>query len=372
MLKKIIIPLLILFVASLVWAGMRFFSNPTQLFPYPYKVALENELESAGDIVIIGDRLGTKLSDHLETWEARLSKGLRNPLKIINLAADKEGLHRSLAKLKRLKKFPAVVIYLGGSEEFYEDKYDLYRNYKTFQHNMKIYQSDFWQSVMMLAPALSRLIYQPYHYVRLDSQPKADKKSYPPAHKQLQIEMGYNLFNWELEELIALVKEKNSTLIMITPPINLNVPPQNVCSNSSTVRIREEQQEIEKLLAENPKEALESAAFLANVTVGNARSFYLLGKAYQKNGSLTKAKGMYYRAGALDCSTWRNSIVINKTILEKGSQSDIPVIDFNQMVNKGFTGSSKHLFKDQIYPREKFYRKLFTELDVPVRKVLKL
>ena len=66
--------------------------------------------------------MGSALQRFLPEMIERLSKDLNEPIKIYNWSKPNEGLHRTISKLKSLKKLPPMVIFHGASQEFFEKK----------------------------------------------------------------------------------------------------------------------------------------------------------------------------------------------------------------------------------------------------------
>ena len=78
----------------------------------------------------------------------------------------------------------------------------------------------------MAFPFLSKFIYEPVSLIKLDSL-NEDRDNLEGEDKLTKMEMTYKFFRHQLWDMINYVKEKNSTLILLTTPINLKVPPKN-------------------------------------------------------------------------------------------------------------------------------------------------
>ncbi len=365
--------LLISLILSISFIYCRYTTTPTKIIPYPYnliKSAFSGEQEALNsDILIIGDRMGKALDPFLESIKSNTAKGLESPLRIINWSRPNEGLHRTLAKLKGLKKLPKVIIYHGASEEFFEKKF-LVKDIKKIKKNFELYKNEKVLTSIMTYPPLSKFIYSKMSDIRLNELTK-NTSEYPPQLKQVQMEIGYILYKNELRELIEYIKNEESQLILLTTPLNLEAAPKDVCSNSLSTTVQIEQNDINKLLAANKtKEAYRRAKELNVTTPGNALSSYLLGKAALKIGRIKEAKAALNIATALDCGTWRSNAVFNSIIKRQAQLNDLHIIDFHEGLNRSL--GKNILFMDDIYPQTLFYQALSKEIIKKIKIIFKL
>src|SRR5690606_23076896 len=94
--------------------------------------------------------------------------------------------------------------------------------------------------------------------------------------KLKQLEMLYQVYAWELDELVKLTKAKNSRLILMTTPVNLDPPPVANCALSEDDQVRQLVKDYVQLLQEGKsKEVYEDIKKLAEKTVINARVLWL-------------------------------------------------------------------------------------------------
>ena len=64
--------------------------------------------------------MGHNLNAYLPSLIKDISSNLAEVIKVFNWSRKNEGMHRTLSKIKSLKNLPEIIIYHGGSEEFFE------------------------------------------------------------------------------------------------------------------------------------------------------------------------------------------------------------------------------------------------------------
>jgi hypothetical protein len=375
MIKKFFIILLVLLLGAAAFLYFEYSAKKTLITPYPYsfntnaKMALEKEIVEAGNakILIVGDRMGEVMSKYTPELIDELAKSFKFQPKIYNWSKPHEGLHRTLNKLKSLKKFPSIIIYHGASSELFEKTFDVTDKEAIFK-NFSFYDDEKIISLIITFPWLSKIIYKKMHYVELGPI-KEYQNQLPSTSKILEKEVSFKLFDYELRELIDLVKDKKSNLILITTPLNLEVRPHEICSHSTTNAVIEMQQEIEELLKEgNFKKAYPKALALSNETVSNALSFYLLGQASMGLGDLPMARESFQKATVFDCSSWRGNAVYNAIMKSTAKKRQVTLIDFDQYMASAL--SKDGLFMDDIFPQNVFYQTMIGELKENLKKIL--
>jgi len=374
MVKKLLIIISLTFAAGIGWIGHRWFTQPTLIAPLPYQIQVEYgtdlDLAQEANVLIIGDRLGKSLDPYINDLIEKLSVKLKDPLRIVNWSAVHENLGRSLHKLKQLKKFPDVILYLGGSEEFFEERFHI-QDRKKILENIKIFKDENKSSLIYTFPPLSRFLYNPVKRYKLSAAPLKDPGDFTSKYQQLKMEITFKLFDVELEELIALVKERGSYLILSTAPVNLELKPKKVCLNSTTDSLEQYQRELEKKLEQgNHKAVLSEIRKLSETSIGNAQSFYLLGKAQLGSGLFDQAQVSLKKAAAFDCGADRSHPVFNSIIKKKVLGQGIKLLDFNNIVTRHL--GLNELFLAEHFPQEIYYRHYVEELYVTIKEKFKL
>lgn len=364
MLKKLLISLFIVVITS-IGAYFYFLSEKRIIIkPYPYtvltyKVDGQVEAEKA-DVLIIGDRMGVALDKEIKNLE------LATQLRFYNWAKSHEGLHRTLYRLKLLKKFPPIIIYHGASEELLEKKFNVFEKSK-IEKNFATFEDDKIISLIITFPILSKYYYHKINYIDLGAITE-NKEVYSPEDKINQKQLSFQFFTQEIRDLIELAQQNKSKLIFITTPLNSNVAPKEVCAHANTNTIQEMHIEIDKFIQDGQfKEAYSMAQKLSDVTTANAQSFYLLGLAARGAGDQQISRQAFQKASVFDCLNWRGNSVYNSIIAKEGRKNLIPVIDFDLQINSG--ESPDKAFADDIYPKAVFYQSLAKELGETIKLI---
>jgi hypothetical protein len=379
MLKK----LLIITFAGILGASAYFYwvysNKRTLIEPYPYTFlnsfdekykkdhAAEISEAQNAKILIVGDRMGLTLAPYMESLQARFAGALKTPPSVYNWSVENEGLHRTLHKLKTLKKLPPIIIYFGASSEMAEKKFNV-KNRDAIDKNFKTYDDEKLISLIITFPWLSKVLYDDLRYYDLGAF-KEYKSVEAAPQKLVEKELSFKLFNYEVKQLINLVKDKRSNLVFITTPLNLDIEPKEVCAHSTSNEIIELQQEIEaEIKAGSYKSAYPKSLDLAKATYSNARSFYILGKAALGAGDIRAAREALLQATVFDCSSWRGNVVYNSIIKNLAASSQLNVVDFDQLMSSQL--SSEGLFFDELVPQNVFYQSMIKELGDILKSIL--
>ncbi len=369
------------FLAAAALIAYKISLTPQMVIPFPYKIELSsstNLFEERSDtnphIVILGDRMGKTLVHYLPPLTTLVSQGLRNPLVIQNWSQEGEGIHRSVEKLKRYAKeydnLPSMIIFHGGSQEFYEKRFSL-ENREAILKNFEYYQNDALASAVILLPWLSRLIYHPMELVKLGPVIDKDENRYTSLQTQQRMELTFKFFDYHLQEMISLARQHDSTLIFITTPVNLEEPPRTICTNAHDQEKDQAHKQIEELLAEGrTKEAFSMAERLYEENIGNAMTAYLYGLTAKANNQISVAREALIQAAATDCETWRINPVFNSLKAHYAHKEDLFFIDFDRMLNQQL--GQNVLFLNPIYPQHLFYQRLTQILAREIRTILQL
>jgi tetratricopeptide (TPR) repeat protein len=347
--------------------------KPTSVFPIPY---ILNGTETKGakramisDVLIIGDRMAKGLSIIENELISRSSLGLSKELDIYNWGKRTEGLHRTLKKLQALKIYPSMIIYHGGSEEFYEKKFFLNEN-KNLAKNLNKYQNPKLRSLIVTLPSTSKIIYSYDKYVSLPKHPKKNISELPARKKQKQMEMAFHIYQGELEELVRFCEEKNIKLIFLTSPLNLDIPPKETCANAEHKDLDQEQKKLNQLIEKGiTKEAFIKLREFAMTIPGNARNYFLLGMALKSMGKYQRARKILEQGTAFDCTTWRSNIVLNNIIRNMAIREKITLLDFDKLVNDQF--ALKQLFENEILPLKEVYVQMQIKLATLINRFFK-
>lgn len=343
--------------------------------PYPYSFntnatkALESEIKQASSakILIVGDRMGKNLDVYTPGMISELAQSFKNPPEIYNWSKPHEGLHRTIFKLKSLKKLPSIIIYHGASSELFERTFSV-SDAAAINHNFKTYDDEKIISLIITFPWLSKVFYKKMDYFEL-GEIKEYKNRLPGQDKMSEKELSFKFFDYQMRELIDLVKDKKSQLILITTPLNLEVHPLETCAQSTSNTVIEVQQEIEELIKSGEyKTAFPKILELSNETYSNAKSFYLLGKVSMNLGDLSRAREAFQKATIFDCANWRGNAVLNAIMKIQAEKRQVRLIDFDQLMAGAL--SQDGLFSDDLFPQNIFYQRMTADLLENLKKIL--
>lgn len=375
MLKKIKYIILITIIGLLAYGSFLVLTTPKQLLPLPYSMSYkvdsnEIQLAQSADILVIGDSMAVGLTPYLPEIIEKASLKLRNPLVIYNWAKEHEGLHRTLYKLRWLKKWPKLVIYFGASEEAYELKFNP-NDYTKIKKNFERYKNKKILSAIMTMPWLSKFIYNKVQTVTLSDLPRPFTRDLNFLMRQRINELSFSLFQMEFDYLLTLAREHNSKFLAITTPIKLDIAPKEVCDNANSNTIVIEQNDIKNLItAGQDKEAYAKASELLLVTKGNAYSHYLVGQSAYNLGNYAKARSELTLASAFDCKFWRAHPVLNSIIRKSSEQENIRLVDFDETM--ALLLGRESLFFDDKTPQHIYYKDLQRTLLLQIKEIFKL
>lgn len=303
--------------------------------PYPFFIEnpsnLESEIFENSDILIIGDNFALKNDKLIEILTDNLSKGLKKPLTIQNMAYENENLYRVKTRLLSLKKLPPVIILMGGTSEFSEDLYP--PDLTAFKENFKRAKNEYVSTIITLYPNLSKILFLKDENKKLSTNEIKPFIHYSDEWFQKIAEATYYFYQEELGDLIDFIREKNSNLIIVNAPKNLELRPKKPCDNSIIDAVTIEQMEITKLIKEEQlKEALQKTLNLDERSTGNAVTKYLLGEILLKQGKNKAAVNFLKQAQALDCQSTGANIIINEINKAISKDKSILNINFDEML----------------------------------------
>lgn len=349
-------------------------SAPIQIYPYPYqfntKQAVVNNEAQESDILIIGDRMGEALTPYLNSMTTELSTGLVDDIKIYNWSQEFEGIHRSLRKIRSLKKLPKLIIYHGASTEYYEQKINA-KYYLDIKKNFSLASNDIILSLIMVIPWLSKYIYTPYPHNILTDKVIRNKQKYKDIDKQKLLEVSFQMYNFELIELIQEVIDRNSIIIFITTPLNFSIAPKGICESNQTTENAEIIDKIKKLQEDRDfKQADILSQKLLTIYPTDPLAHFYKSKSSLKLGDITESKQHSSFSTVYDCQSWRGNSVYNSIMMKNIKDFDLNFVDFYKQLQD--YGHSDTLFLDDLYPQNIYYKEMFTDLNIIIKKQLRL
>lgn len=371
--KKILSAIFLVILAGIVTGGylvyQRYESNPEQIVPFPYAFEKPAEpIQLDAPILIAGDQMGHYMARFQAVLAEAISQNLDKPIRIQSIAKPGHGLHRTLHELKALTQWPQILIYQGASEEFSETKF-IPSEITKIRKNFELYRDDRVETFLILAPWLSRLIYEPVNMVSLPEVPQPEEIPEDVYLKRLETELL--LFEQQLIQLVNLSKDRNTLLILTTTPLNLDEAPRRVCEFTKTTEIDTEIYSLRELLKENnPKEAFARSSQLIKQYSGNAELIFVHGQIAKRLGKLNQAIDSLLTASAYDCAPWRATEIHNSIIRKVAKNQQVLLFDFAKLVNGDFGQNTT--FFDELHPQNLYYDKGMQQLGFVIKKILKL
>lgn len=371
MFGKIIISVVLLpIVLGGLFIVSRYQKNTEQVVPFPYQFQSKYKLKNNTPVMIIGDRLGVRLSDFASGMEEILSENLEKTLAIQKAANKNFGIHRTLEQLKSMKKLPKIIIYMGTSEETYEQKFDL-KNTAKIQGNFGFFENPWIQTAIMLMPTLSRVVYHPIQKTIIKNKPVADAIKYTNNQLMRRNELLFKVFTYEIEEMFRYIKEQGSMLIVVSAPININLAPQKNCDPSPDHEVKAKLIEIRnEIKQQDLKTAYRKSKELTLFAPSNSHVYFTHGEVAKSLGKRSEAIQYLNLAAAFDCALKRSSPVFNSILRRATNKYSFYYFDLNKMLVDNL--DKNVVFMDKIYPQNYFMEKASKAIALKVKKILKL
>jgi hypothetical protein len=373
LLKKLLkITFILSIVSAAAFISYRYIKNPISEVPRPYifKDNVYKPNTSNAPILIIGDRLGTRLSKYKKLMADTISTNLSKKVEIISMAMDGEGIHRTLERIKKIGKLPLITIYIGGSEETFEQRFST-KDINKILFNFNLYSDERIKTLLMVFPIFSKFIYKVINHQRLGETIKEDTNKYSDLVIQKRNIIHFKLYDESINDLFSYIKEHGSYLIALTQPLNLDVPPKKSCDGSLDELSREKIIEVTKRIKDKDyKGAYSISKDLILFANTNAKVHYLHGKITKKLGLMKEANNALELAIAYDCVQWRGNPVYNRMLVKAARNNDVLVLDFNKLVLKEWGYNT--IFSDEIYPQNLYFERVTEALSFRIKKLLKL
>lgn len=373
--KKLLISCIaLILIIPAILLGDRYNSNRSSLVPYPFVI------ETTGDqsdidapILIVGDMMAKRLSTFAKNLSTKISGDIQTPIEVASIAADEEGLHRTLDKIKKLKRLPFVIIYLGNLDNSKEMTF-YNKNMQTILKNFELYEDPMVQSILMMVQELSRFIYFPIKYTRLGDSIAPDENLTKGSDSlyQQRMRVNFKLYEALIDDLFRYISKANSFIIPVTSPLNLKVKPNKSCYGSFDEITHEDYKKVIQLIKKKDyKSAYNLSKDLVLINSAHASSQYLHGLASEKINKYAEAQKHFELARALDCGNTKNGHPVYNVILKKAANKHgFSYLDYHQyMVDQS---RINHTFIDEFYPQDFYLDKLTDMLALRIKKLLKL
>lgn len=358
MLRTVVNICMLVSVLTVIGVFSYFMQAPMIKVPLPY-IGPEVEVPSFKanpNVLFIGDRMAKSLYRFAPQLKSQLlkKKGLEITTELIS--DERDGLHRTLAKLRKLPKLPPFIVYHGASSEMVEKKL-LINQYSLYKENFRRYQDDTYSSLILTAPWTSKFLYKKYERVRLTTPPTPNKEDIPGAYRMKEYELSYLYFEYELSELVELALSKGSRLILTTTPINYFEPPKKVCALTNTKEVEDFLENLEKIKSEGDiKIYVRTLEDLAKSAPSNALIFYKLGVVHKQLRNYAKSNYYFKMSTALDCDISDGNMVYNSIIQRMAKRYALPLLDFHAILQQHIT--EENPFQNELYPDTIHYQNM--------------
>lgn len=373
--KIIIIVILAIILLPCIFVARRLIVNPIRITPYPYKITRKSwkEIEriSPNTILLTGDQSSAMLFPFLGTVSENISQKLRNALTIKDITRKNEGIHRTLGKIKKIKDLPAVIIYAASGSELLEQKIKA-NSFKTFKSNLNIYNNAYLRTLIELYPRSSQLLYKPSPRLVLKEEIKKVKLGEKLSSISEYIKLSYFLYKIQLSDLVKYTIDSGSEIILITTPINYDIPPVKNCPQSGGGEITELNNILVKRIEQgNLKSLKEEVSRLELMNMSNALSFWTLGQYYKSKGLIQKGKEYLKKSNAFDCNIeYHPSEIANQITREVAKELQVPLIDFSRTIDQNNDETTPFLIEHQ--PQDIYLEKLIDQIIWEIKNSLNI
>lgn len=373
--KKILITLLLLpFLIVGVLYITRYKKNLDQITPYPFYISRDayksvKELDYI-PILLVGDKMALRMKTFIPEIQELISKNLTKPVKIKTLAIDGENIHRTLAKIKQLKKMPLIILFMSNLDAEVESIFNS-NQLSEINENIKLYNDDFLKSLMMIFPFTARFIYKPIKLTVLKENIVPDINIYPEEVFLKRKEVSFKLYESSLDELIQFTKKRNSIIIPITSPLNLKIPPKSACYGALNQDFFGDYLKFNKMYEQNKmRDALEIGKDLVLVAPNHSNILFRYAKALHSMNMMTNAQTFYENAYAYDCSKRFGHPVYNSILKKVSNKNRVKYFDFHQLVTDASMRDES--FTEDIYPQDVYFEKLAKAIAMDIKSILRL
>lgn len=323
--------------------------------------------------MITGDDLGVSLNPYISDLTLKLSEKLARPLAFYNISEKNESLYRTINKISKLEKLPKIIILATGFSEMQEDIYpNSVKGISRNNLNFKIYRNIYIQSALKLYPNLSKLFFLNEDLKLLNEEIK------PINYEKLSTKDFRSIFGKEvllyqqrLEEFLRNMKAKGINVLIVTPPINIELNNLKVCKDTSDENIQKALKELESILNEGKtKEAQLLVNSLDKKIVANTKYHELKQKLYMSQGQVTKSYEQAILKLAFSCEVKSSHPVFAKILENTAINQNIDIVDFQQIVKENYMRNP--LFITEKNTQEIYYTKLIEELVIKLKQLTQL
>ncbi|WP_162929600.1 hypothetical protein [Halobacteriovorax sp. BALOs_7] len=367
----------VLIIAILGGLTYHYYEMPLRDDPAPYKLSDSvygpDDIASNTDVLVIGDDLGMTLNPYIGEITTKLSQKLARPLAIYNISAKNESLFRTIEKVSKLTKVPKIIILATGFSEMQEELYPKSNKELNINNiNFKIYRNLYIQSFIKLYPNLSKLFYLNENIKELEKQvtPLDYSKLSAKAFRSI-FDKEVLLYQHRLESFLRELRKKGVNVLMVLPPINIEISNLKVCEDTTNDKIEKALQKLDNLLEQGKtKEGQLLVESLDKKIVANTKYHQLKQELYRKQGQITKSYEQALLKLAFACEVESSHPVFTKILERTAINQNIDIVDFQQIIKENYMRNP--LFVTKKTPQDIYYPKLVNELVIKLKQLTQL
>ncbi len=326
--------------------------------PYPYKMTPLKKQKLEADAVWLGSEFAVVAGQFIDNLQRRL-EGSEKPYKIKDFSLNFLGLHRSIQVLRSLEPFPKIIYYMGNSQEASEFKFYL-PDHQKIRNNLKIYSSSEFQKQLNGSGFVSNP-FESYKKVINLKDPQVQSLELKTDQKATYLATLYALYEMELKELVRLVKENNSRLILVTTPLKLKDPLVENCREPGP-KLKAQLSLLQSIAGRGEFEKgyqLGKALLLKHE--GIAELYYTHAITSEGTNRFTEALDNFNKAQLYNCNLYGAKPVFNNILRAAADRYNLPLFDFDKYLQEKFITSNDSLKTNKIL--KKHYKSLIETLE---------
>ncbi len=370
--KKVLIIVIVLpFLIATAFFYNRYRQNLATIIPYPFVFrSMPEVIKHEAPILIIGDRMASRLETFKDQLAKKISEHIPGTVKIQYITSEGQNIHRSLEAFKKMDRLPLLTIILSNTDEGFEELIKP-QSLKNTLSNIDLYNDINIQSLLIVFPEMSRLIYKNIDYQILGPTIRPRKNEVSADLHFYHQKALFKLYEASLNNFFEYAKKRASFVLPVTTPINLKRPPKKSCYGSLD---KEGRLELKTVIESFQKKDFKSAFNLSRELVllypNNAQVLYLHSQILYRLNDYTQAHRYGEKAVAMDCGLKTGNPIYNEIMKKAASKHNFPTFDYHSYLADESTNN--HVFIEGIYPQDFYLGKLTDVLAIKIQKLLKL
>ena len=370
--KLLILCFLLPVIGGFSYLGLRFQKNRPNIEPYPFYFKQKpTTIKLKAPVLIIGDSMAVRVSTFKDLLAKKISSTLSTPIEIDTLVSEGQNIHRSFELLKSLERLPLIIILISNRDETYESLFKT-KDIEKIAKNFKIYDNIYLQSLFMIFPDISRLLYHNVSYLPLARQaPIPDENIYPDHILIQRQQINYKLYGATLNKFFNFAKKSASMVIPVTTPINLTLPPKKDCYGSIEKTAGSEIQQLSRLIKNKDfKGAYNLSQELALMYPSNASILFDHSRILTKLNKYSESHRYAELAAVYDCGNQAGDPIFNQIMKQDALKYNFVAFDYHQYLADETRRNTP--FIEDIYPQDLYLEKFADILGLKIKSLLKL